>query len=77
MTGLRWRLARMLAPEPIIAAPEGDGAFILARRGQTLLWIRAATLTLNLGAEVPITVFGDPSKRYVPPTRIGTFEGTV
>jgi hypothetical protein len=74
---LRWRLARVIAPSPIVAAPRGDeGAFLYLREGRTAAWIAAASLDLNV--ESGLSPIGDEFGRVtMGGNHYGTFSGTV
>jgi hypothetical protein len=77
---LRWRLARFIAPDPILAGPVGEGqVYILIRDeqdGVTYAWVAAKTFDLNVETQIP--ALGDDLAlgNWMPSTG-GTFSGTV
>jgi hypothetical protein len=74
---LRWRLARLFAPAPIIAAPFCDGPAILFSTGTLKVWIAVTTLDLQLTNTIrPLDEYATAT--YVPGLGShGTFSGTV
>jgi hypothetical protein len=75
---MRWRLARWIAPQPIVARPLGDGVWLYGRADGVQWWIAAATLEVSLTTTMPS--YGDlESWAFVlPPDRErGTFSGTI
>lgn len=77
---IRWQLARLFAPDRIIAAPSGDAsAYILLRdgeNGQWMTWIETSSINVEMGAHLR-PLMGDElalSTSYGPK---GTFSGTI
>jgi hypothetical protein len=79
---LRWRLARRIAPEPIIRDPYPDlmdGAFVTMRSPNGLVVnVRAETFRLKMKSTVPSLHFDPTDTAYHPtPRSTGRFAGTV
>lgn len=78
---LRWRIARLIAPDPILAAPLGEGtAYLLLMPEQgdgTELYAWVGVKTLNLKIKQDVQPLGDEFglANWQPPS--GTFSGTV
>lgn len=74
----RWRLARLIAPSPIVAAPTGDEkAFIFLRPSATTsAWIAPRSMTINMETPpIPDTT----GLATLGPSTVerGTFSGTL
>lgn len=78
---LRWRLARLFAPVPIIIDPLPGyvGAFIVMRyEGNFVVTVKAATLDLNMASTMPTLAdidSADPTFHRHSTT--GQFSGTI
>lgn len=79
LTGrLRWRLARWIAPAPVIAEPLGDGqVFILIRfDGDMWAWVQADRFRLKMTTDVEPIGTPHATANWIPSTS-GRFVGTV
>ena len=80
LISLRWRIARLIAPAPIIARPLGDGkAFLLFQPDHDsdwLMWVEASTFTLSMETAIPAMGDSLALSNWMPSTK-GTFSGTV
>ena len=80
ITRLRWKLARAVAPSPIISDPfpdVADGAIVSLRsHGSTYAALRASTFEMD--SEATYGSFGAPAlEAYSSTARVATFRGTV
>lgn len=78
---IRWRLARWIAPEPIIRDPYPDvtdGAFITMRQNGVIVGFRAETLRLKMNTPIQSLHYEPTDTAYHPaPRSTGRFAGTV
>lgn len=83
MRRLRWRLARLFAPVPIIASPgEASGIWILTRSVDgpysLVTWVKAETFDLTIENDLRPRRFDLSNvETYERPGPIGSFSGTV
>jgi hypothetical protein len=75
----RWRLASLIAPSPIVAAPTGDEqAYLFIRAAENAsAWIATRTLDIEMSNHLDIAPITD---RYALGTMAGprgTFSGTI
>lgn len=76
LNALRWRLAGLIAPDKIVAAPSGDEeAFLFIRDGRVSWWIAAETLELKMSES--IQPFAPALVPYGLVGPRGTFSGTI
>jgi hypothetical protein len=77
LTMLRWRLARFIAPGPVVAAPLGDAkAYIFVRDGHFASWIETSSIKVDVGNQV-LPLRGDAMALATAFGPKGTFSGTI
>ena len=78
---LRWRLARLIAPAPILAAPHAGTAILLREHGsedvERTVWLHPKTLDIAMKSTVPPFAQDGEYVLYNKLTRTGTITGTI
>jgi hypothetical protein len=75
--GLRWRIAKLVAPVPIIAKPDREGpAILLSGDGPYQAWLFPKTLDVQMDI-VPFKPRENELWSYTPHKSTGTITGTI
>ena len=81
---IRWRIARLIAPLPIIAAPPDPGPAILLRENGSrafVAWVTPKTLDITTEHVLsPIEKYGNSSETFLyngPSRQRGVITGTI
>lgn len=80
INAFRWRLAKWIAPSPIIAKPSTTGSAILvadSRYPNTYGWVVPKTLDITIKGESFVPALDQWALGTVLPSRSGTITGTV